>query len=79
MIGAAGVVLSDGLVFRAFGAPQLPKPTGKGKAKSVIQLWGWGGPSHLDTFDPKPGAGSDYCGPLDHPIPTNVNGWSSAN
>ncbi len=34
----------------------------------------WGGPSHLDTFDPKPGAGSDYTGPLDKPIPTNVDG-----
>ena len=35
------------------------------KAKSVIQIWLWGGPSHLDTFDPKPEAGNDYCGPLE--------------
>ena len=34
----------------------------------------WGGPSHLDTFDPKPGAGNDYCGPLNKPIETNVKG-----
>jgi hypothetical protein len=34
----------------------------------------WGGPSHVDTFDPKPAAGHDYCGPLDKPIPTNVEG-----
>ena len=34
----------------------------------------WGGPSHLDTFDPKPEAGNDYCGPLNNPIPTNVAG-----
>ena len=34
----------------------------------------WGGPSHLDTFDPKPDAGYDYCGPLTKPIPTNVDG-----
>ena len=34
----------------------------------------WGGPSHLDTFDPKPEAGNDYCGPLDKPIATNVDG-----
>ncbi|MFI5377678.1 MAG: DUF1501 domain-containing protein [Tepidisphaerales bacterium] len=47
---------------------------GKGKAKSVIQIWMWGGPSHLDTFDPKPEAGHDYCGPLDKPIATNVEG-----
>jgi hypothetical protein len=44
------------------------------KAKAVIQIWMWGGPSHLDTFDPKPEAGYDYCGPLDKPIPTNVEG-----
>lgn len=36
-------------------------------AKSVIQIWMWGGPSHLDTFDPKPEAGYDYCGPLNKP------------
>jgi hypothetical protein len=34
----------------------------------------WGGPSHLDTFDPKPEAGYDYCGPLGKPIRTNVDG-----
>ena len=44
------------------------------KAKSVIQIWLGGGPSHLDTFDPKPEAGSDYCGPLKNPIATNVPG-----
>jgi len=44
------------------------------KAKSVIQIWMWGGPCHLDTFDPKPEAGRDYCGPLDKPISTKVSG-----
>lgn len=44
------------------------------RAKSVIQIWMWGGPAHLDTFDPKPEAGHDYCGPLNKPIPTNVDG-----
>jgi len=48
-----------------------PKPA---KAKSVIQIWMWGGPAHLDTFDPKPDAGRDYCGDLTKPIPTNVDG-----
>jgi len=45
----------------------------KPKAKSVIQIWLWGGPSHLDTFDPKPNAGYDYTGPFKS-IPTNVPG-----
>jgi uncharacterized protein (DUF1501 family) len=30
-------------------------PAGAAKAKSVILLWMGGGPSQLDTFDPKPG------------------------
>ncbi|MCS7180888.1 MAG: DUF1501 domain-containing protein [bacterium] len=45
----------------------------KPKAKSVIQIWLWGGPSHLDTFDPKPFAGYDYAGPFKS-IATNVPG-----
>jgi hypothetical protein len=40
----------------------------------VIQIWMWGGASHLDTFDPKPEAGEDYCGPLKAPIATEVPG-----
>jgi hypothetical protein len=34
----------------------------------------WGGPAHVDTLDPKPAAGYDYCGPFTKPIPTNVTG-----
>jgi hypothetical protein len=34
----------------------------------------WGGPSHLDTFDPKPDAGNDYTGPLNKTVATNVDG-----
>lgn len=45
-----------------------------GKAKAVIQIWLSGGPTHTDTFDPKPESGSDYTGPLNHPIETNVKG-----
>ena len=30
-------------------------PPGRGRARNVILLWMSGGPSHLDTFDPKPG------------------------
>jgi hypothetical protein len=36
-------------------------------------LWLWGAPSHIDTFDPKPGAPSDYRGPLTS-IPTRNPG-----
>jgi uncharacterized protein (DUF1501 family) len=43
------------------------------KAKSVILLWLWGGPSQLDTFDPKPNAPLAYRGPF-AAIPTRVPG-----
>jgi uncharacterized protein (DUF1501 family) len=46
---------------------------GSARARAVIQIWLWGGASHLDTFDPKPEAGSDYAGPLGA-IPTRVDG-----
>jgi hypothetical protein len=49
-------------------------PSKNAKAKSIIQIWMWGGPAHLDTFDPKPEAGNDYCGPLNKPIKTNADG-----
>jgi hypothetical protein len=42
-------------------------------AKSVIEIWLWGGPSQLETFDPKPNAPRDYNGGLKS-IPTNVPG-----
>ena len=57
------------------GGSTEASPAGKpAKAKAVIQIWMWGGPAHLDTFDPKPEAGNDYCGPLSNPIATNVPG-----
>ena len=65
--GASGLLLADRL---GLPAPAAARPA---KAKAVIQIWMWGGPSHLDTFDPKPDAGYDYCGPLNKPIPTNVD------
>ena len=44
------------------------------KAKSVIQIFLWGGMSHIDTWDPKPDAGYDYMGEFSKAIPTNVDG-----
>jgi hypothetical protein len=72
LFGVAGLGLVGSPAIRAWAAT----PTSKmpGKVKSVIQIWMWGGPSHLDTFDPKPEAGTDYCGPLNRPIETNVSG-----
>ena len=68
LLGTAGVALTDRLGGWACASGRKPR------AKSVIQIWMWGGPCHIDTFDPKPTAGYDYCGPLDKAIPTNVDG-----
>ena len=67
-LGATGLTLTDWFRLKAHAETQEPK------AKSVIQLWMGGGPTHLDTFDPKPEAGEDYCGPLKSPVQTNVPG-----
>ena len=56
----------------AAAAIKPPKPAAP--ATAVIQIWLWGGPSHLDTFDPKPDAGPEYCGQFTKPIETNVPG-----
>jgi len=89
ILGAGGLLLVDGsagvgwasahadnsgMVGQEQHGPKPILPATNAKAKSVIQIWMWGGPSHLDTFDPKPAAGYDYCGQLDKPIPTNVDG-----
>ncbi len=79
---AAGTLIAGRMSFAAASTPVLTGVTpvtgaaGKvqAKAKAVIQIWMWGGPPHLDTFDPKPEAGSDYTGPLNKPIETNVAG-----
>ena len=65
---ASGLVLADHLAFSAFALPKTAR------AKAVIQIWMSGGPSHLDTFDPKPEAGAEYSGSLIKPIETNVTG-----
>lgn len=77
LIGSAGLLLGSqlpGSALPAFGRPSAPTAKAKPKAKSVIQIWLWGGASHVDTFDPKPEAGQDYTGPLKNPIATNVPG-----
>jgi len=64
---ALGLNLADWLrVQQARAASPL-------RARSVIMLWLWGGPSHLDTFDPKPQAPLEYRGPFGT-IPTSIPG-----
>jgi uncharacterized protein (DUF1501 family) len=70
----AGLAGAASLWFAGRLGSRLAAAAPSGRAKAVIQIWMWGGPSHLDTFDPKPDAGYDYCGPLAKAIPTNVDG-----
>lgn len=57
--GALGLLLGD----RALADGAAPAgPAGFGQAKRCIILWLNGGPSHLDTFDPK--AGHANAGPV---------------
>src|SRR5262245_62038075 len=45
----------------------------KTRAKSCIVLFMWGGPAHQDTWDPKPGAPTEFRGEF-RPIATSVPG-----
>lgn len=67
-LSAVGVSFADLLRIRATANESTKAP-----AKSVILLWLWGGPSHLDTFDLKPNAPVQYRGPYS-PIATSVPG-----
>jgi hypothetical protein len=60
-----------GLAPPAFGSPARLKPSGT--AKNVILLYPFGGPSQLDTFDPKPDAPPEVRGEL-KAIRTSVPG-----
>jgi len=68
LCGAGGLLLANKLQA-ALPAAALPV-----KAKSVIQIFLWGGMSHNDTWDPKPNAGRDYMGEFPDVLPTNVDG-----
>jgi uncharacterized protein (DUF1501 family) len=50
-----------------------PAAAATARARSVIVLWLWGAPSHLDTFDPKPNAPAEVRGPFGT-IPTRTAG-----
>ena len=57
-LGVLGLGLADAL------QPTAAAESGKGTAKACIVLFMWGGPSHLDTWDPKPDAMSEVRGPF---------------
>lgn len=60
---AGGAPLGGWLGRLAADAGQAPQPArAKAKAKACILLWMSGGPSHIDTWDPKPDAPAEFRG-----------------
>ena len=75
LCGAGGALLAGGLGSNCLADAAKKKPPKKpAKAKSVIQIFLWGGMSHNDTWDPKPEAGRDYMGEFSDVVDTNVDG-----
>ncbi len=56
-LGLVGLTLPEILRMQEVAAAPTP-----GKAKAVILMWMGGGPSHIDTWDPKPDAPTEWKG-----------------
>ncbi len=67
MAGMGSLGMSDILRAKAQAGSSSQAET------SLILIWLDGGPSHMDTYDPKPDAPAEYRGIWNH-IPTNVPG-----
>src|SRR5438445_5455020 len=73
MLGLAGVLAGEGVLSAPAEAtteinPLAPKkPHFPGKAKQVVHLFMNGGPSQVDTFDPKPLLDRYHGKPLPNP------------
>lgn len=73
--GALGLLGLNSSVTPAMAKPAASAggAAGYGKAKRLIFLFMWGGPSHIDTFDMKPDAPPEIRGPF-QPIATAASG-----
>jgi hypothetical protein len=72
--GAAAAAPSLASLIARHALAQSADPAARdgAAAKRLVLLWLEGGPSHIDTFDPKPGAptGGKFAA-----IPTGIDGW----
>ena len=74
LAGFASLSLPGILRLQANSLAQAAESSVAGREKNaVIMVWQPGGCSHIETYDPKPHAGSEYSGPFGT-IPTNVPG-----
>lgn len=69
-LSALGLGLGDFFRLQSADAAVASHPA---RAKSCILIWLDGGPSHVETFDPKPDAPEEVRGPLGT-VRTNVSG-----
>jgi hypothetical protein len=69
LTGLASLGLADLLRLQTLASSTTPRAN----QKSLIVLWLWGGPSHMETFDMKPEAPLEYRGEF-RPISTRVPG-----
>ncbi len=67
-LAVGGLSMTSWATQRALANEAADRPR-----KAVIQIWQGGGPSHIDMYDLKPSAPSEYRGEF-RPIPTNVPG-----
>lgn len=72
VLGVGGLTLPDLLrIHAAQSPPKTPQDT------SVILFWLSGGPGHMETWDPKPEAVSQFRGPLGAIIGATLSACSS--
>jgi Protein of unknown function (DUF1501) len=70
----AGALALGGLTLpQLLAARESSEGGGSTPDTAVILFWMWGGPSHLETYDLKPDAPTEYRGPF-RPIRTTVPG-----
>src|SRR5882724_1890437 len=60
VLGVGGMMLGDFMGLRSVQAA----PRDSKRDASVILIWLSGGPGHMETWDPKPEAQSEYRGPF---------------
>jgi hypothetical protein len=63
-LGLTGLALPDYLRAKAFATASQPPQGSAANDKAVILIWLDGGPSQLETFDPKPDAPAEFRGPF---------------
>src|SRR6266446_609805 len=72
------VLRIGGATFFGLTVPQLFRARAEAarpmKAKQVLLVWMYGGPSQIDMFDLKPGSKKDVVRPLFKPIQTRLPG-----